>query len=67
MTKEYAMTKSMVKNGATFENTWPRYPFAPLVELALALASRIKPAGKPAGQRGAGRGAGPVYQKRPVT
>jgi len=56
------MTKTMVKNGATFEDTWPRYPFAPLVALALMLASRIKATAKPASQSGAGRGAGPVYQ-----
>ena len=42
----------------TFENTFPRYPFAPLVGLGLALASRIKPARKPASRRGAG----PDYQ-----
>ena len=52
------MTKDMAKTGATFENTWPRYPFAPLVALALMLAIRIKAARKPAGRRGAG----PVYQ-----
>ena len=52
------MTKDMVKNRATFENTYPRYPFAPLVALALMLASWIKVAKKPAGQCGAG----PVFQ-----
>ena len=52
------MTKDMVKNGATFENTYPRYPFAPLVGLGMALASRINTARKPASRHGAG----PVYQ-----
>ena len=37
---------------ATFENTYPRYPFAPLVEIAIMLASRIKAAKKPADQTG---------------
>jgi hypothetical protein len=40
-----AMTK------ATFENTYPRYPFAPLVELALMIANRIKPTDEPVGLR----------------
>ncbi len=53
-----AMKKIMVKNGATFEDTYPRYPFAPLVALALILASWIKAARKPASRHGAG----PVYQ-----
>ena len=52
------MTKTMVENRATFEDTWPRYPFAPLVELALMLASRIKATARPASRQGAG----PVYQ-----
>ena len=34
--------------GPTFENTYPRYPFAPLVALALMLANRIKAARKAA-------------------
>ena len=48
------MTKATTK--ATFENTYPRYPFAPLVELGIMLAGRIKaaekPDEKPVGQRG---------------
>ena len=56
------MTEIMMKNGATFEDTWPRYPFAPLVALALALAGKIKASEKPASQNGTGHGAGPVYQ-----
>jgi hypothetical protein len=60
--KESTMTRDMAKTGATFKNTYPRYPFAPLVALALMLARRIKAAGKPAGQSGARRGGGPVYQ-----
>jgi len=56
------MTRDTTKTGATFENTFPCYPFAPLVALALMLANRIKAARKPAGQSGTGRGAGPVYQ-----
>jgi hypothetical protein len=56
------MTKEMAKTGATFENTYPRYPFAPLVALALMLANRIEATRKPAGQSSTGRGAGPVYQ-----
>ncbi len=46
------MTKETAKDTteATFENTYPRYPFAPLVELALNLAGRIKAAKKPADQ-----------------
>jgi len=31
---------------ATFENTYPRYPFAPLVALALMLANRIMAVGR---------------------
>lgn len=53
-----AMTKNMVKNVATFEDTYLRYPFAPLVALALILASWINAAPKPASRHGAG----PVYQ-----
>jgi len=56
------MTRDMTVTGMTFENTYPRYPFAPLVALALMVARRIKAGGKPAGQSAAGRGAGPVYQ-----
>ena len=56
------MKKDMTMTGATFENTYRRYPFAPLVALALMIASRIKATAKPASQSGAGRGAGPVYQ-----
>ncbi len=60
------MTRDMAKIGATFEETWPRYPFAPLVGLALILAGRIRAARKPAGQGGSnrrtGHGAGPVFQ-----
>ena len=56
------MTRDMAKTGATFEETWPRYPFAPLVALALMLASRIRAAGKPAPRNGAGRDTGPVLQ-----
>lgn len=52
------MTNTIVKNGATFENTWPRYPFAPLVALALMIASRIRVTGKPAKRHDTG----PVYQ-----
>lgn len=52
------MTNTIVKNGATFEDTWPRYPFAPLVALALMIASRIRATGKPAKRHGTG----PVYQ-----
>ena len=52
------MTETMVENRATFEDTWPRYPFAPLVALALMLASRIKTTAKPASRHGTG----PVYQ-----
>ena len=52
------MTETMVKNAATFEDTWPCYPFAPLVALALALAGKIKANEKPAKRHGAG----PVYQ-----
>ncbi len=55
-----AMTKSMVETGATFEDTYPRFPFAPLVALALMLASWIQAARKPASRHGAG----PVYQLR---
>ena len=56
------MTRDVTMAGATFENTYPRYAFAPLVALALMVASRIKAARKQAGQSGTGRGAGPVYQ-----
>ncbi len=45
------MTKATTK--ATFENTYPRYPFAPLVEFAIMLASWIKAAEKPTGRLGA--------------
>ena len=49
--EDMAMTTEPTK--ATFENTYQRYPFAPLVELALVLASRIKAAKSPVSLRGA--------------
>ncbi len=52
------MTKNLVKTVATFEETYPRYPFAPLVALALILASWINAAPKPASRQGSG----PVFQ-----
>ena len=52
------MTRDMTKTDATFENTWSRYPFAPLVALALMLASRVRTVAKPAAKSGAG----PVFQ-----
>ena len=52
------MTKNIVKNVATFEDTYPRYPFGPLVALALILASWINATPKPASRHSAG----PVYQ-----
>ncbi|GBE43901.1 hypothetical protein BMS3Bbin10_01984 [bacterium BMS3Bbin10] len=39
------MTKKM-----TFENTYTRYPFAPLVDLGLAIAKWLKRAAKTAGK-----------------
>jgi hypothetical protein len=56
------MTRDMAKTGATFEETWPRYRFAPLVGLVLALAERLKTIAKPATKSRPGRDTGPVYQ-----
>jgi len=56
------MTRDMAKTDATFEATWPRHQFAPLVGLVLALAQSIRAAASPADKRGNERRSGPVYQ-----
>lgn len=56
------MTRDMAKTAATFEETWPRYEFAPLVGLVLMLADRIRAIARPAAKSRSGRDTGPVYQ-----